>query len=777
MDRHQPASAGDSHSRRNYRRFFHVRRGSVFALAISLLLAVFFVLLVWNVRGQSLEIRAGDVARETILASRAVQDTVSTQLARQEARNAVTEKYAQDSAVKDAVLANIDQCFAVLDGIRMEAKADRASIAVTSTATIKPTVTPVPSPTQYASALPGQNGATSGTFAPWTPTPRPTPTPEPVSLEGYHESFLRRAEERMPNFFGSGDVIALLVMEDADFANLRDQVLSQAASSLDNGIKENLLEAEITKISDNLTRPLLYLSSDAQRIGTEIVNEYLRPNLFSDEEATQKARAEAEASVPNVIVREGQSVIRQGEIVTEAQYAMLVSLGLVEGDDEFPWYTYASLAVFLGLMAFITGMYLVMFEKESILRQYHLLLLLVILLLTGVTSWLTQQLTPYLTPVILTAMLVACLFNRRMAMVAQVMLSLYVALLAYDSGAAVMMPVAVSGVFAGTLAINLLNKRSDRSAFIWVGFVAGAVQALIYAAFGVLSGASWSEIGQLSGCGLANGLLACMLALGTLPLWEALFQLMTPMKMMELCNPNQPLLKRLLLEAPGTYHHSVVVANLAEAAAEEIGVSPMLVRVGAYYHDIGKMNRPSFFKENQQGPNPHDAISPELSARILLAHVSDGVEMARKARLPQEIIDMISAHHGDTMQTYFWYKAKQTAVNPDSVRDSDYRYPGPRPSTREAAIIMMADSVEAAVRSQKHPTEESIENMVRSVIKGKFNDNQLDLCDLTLRDIERIIQVFIHVLHSVYHERIEYPTMDPIKGEKNDTAAGQSQGV
>jgi len=203
----------------------------------------------------------------------------------------------------------------------------------------------------------------------------------------------------------------------------------------------------------------------------------------------------------------------------------------------------------------------------------------------------------------------------------------------------------------------------------------------------------------------------------------------------------------------------------------------MLVRVGAYYHDIGKMNRPSFFKENQQGPNPHDAISPELSARILLAHVSDGVEMARKARLPQEIIDMISAHHGDTMQTYFWYKAKQTAVNPDSVRDSDYRYPGPRPSTREAAIIMMADSVEAAVRSQKHPTEESIENMVRSVIKGKFNDNQLDLCDLTLRDIERIIQVFIHVLHSVYHERIEYPTMDPIKGEKNDTAAGQSQGV
>jgi len=209
------------------------------------------------------------------------------------------------------------------------------------------------------------------------------------------------------------------------------------------------------------------------------------------------------------------------------------------------------------------------------------------------------------------------------------------------------------------------------------------------------------------------------------------------------------------------------VGNLAEAAAEEIGCNPMLVRVGAYYHDIGKLTRPIFFKENQHGPNPHDSITPELSSRILLAHVSDGVEMARKARLPQEIIDIVMTHHGDTMQTYFWYKAKQTAENPEEIKESDFRYPGPRPSTQEAALIMMADSVEAAVRSLKHPTEESIETMVRNVIKGKFNDKQLDLCDLTMKDIETITQVFIRILHSVYHERIEYPDMNAVKGEKS----------
>lgn len=765
--------------RRALLRLASARRRISRVAGTSLALAIAFALLVWNVSGTKLELSRGDVAKETILAPRAVEDTVSTEAARQAARDAVSEKYVQDHSTTETVLSGMEEAFATLASIRASAQEDRSQVivelqaaqAATPAPTVTPTPTPVPTPTPDAEGE-EEDGETT-TVVPPAATPAAVATPAPTAAvsytDGYHTEFLLSAQEAMPNFFSAQDLTALLNLSDQEFDYLRQIVLDLAEESLESGIKEGLLETEITKIGDNLMNPLRNLSSSAQRIGMEVVNHYLKANLLEDEEATLAARDEAAASVPNVIVREGQAIVREGEVVTEAQYQMLVNLGLVAGETEFRWQVYAAYLVLFVLMVFALWMYLVSFEKQELLVKYNLLLWLLIVTLTAVLSFLTVHVTPYLVVTGLSAILVACLFNRRMAMVTQTVVSLYVGLLAYASGNATvtdMVPVILASVLSGILAVNLINKRSSRSAFVWVGLASGAMQGLLYAAFAYLQGTTaWEDLGLSALAGLSCGVLSGILALGTMPLWEVVFQLNTPMKMMELCNPNQPLLKRLLVEAPGTYHHSVIVGNLAEAAAEEIGCNPLLVRVGAYYHDIGKLARPIFFKENQTGPNPHDAITPELSSRILVAHVTDGVEMARKARLPQEIIDIIATHHGDTMQTYFYYKAKQEAENPDELREEDFRYPGPKPSTREAALIMMADSVEAAVRSLKHPTEESIETMVRNVIKGKFNDNQLDLCDVTLRDIERIIQVFIRILRSVYHERIEYPSMEAVRGE------------
>ena len=250
-----------------------------------------------------------------------------------------------------------------------------------------------------------------------------------------------------------------------------------------------------------------------------------------------------------------------------------------------------------------------------------------------------------------------------------------------------------------------------------------------------------------------------------LPLWESVFRILTPFKLLELSNPNHPILKRLLMEAPGTYHHSVIVGNLSENAANAIGSNGLLARVSAYYHDQGKLKRPYLFKENQIGAeNPHDKMTPGLSAEIIKSHVRDGIEMAMEAKLPQEIIQAIEEHHGTTLVKYFYHKALSEGKD-ELVKEEDYRYNGRKPQSKETAVIMLADSVEAAVRSMPEPTSDKIDQLIHKIIKDKFDDGQLDECDLTLKDLEKIASSFKTVLMGIFHERIEYPELDFKKEE------------
>jgi hypothetical protein len=256
--------------------------------------------------------------------------------------------------------------------------------------------------------------------------------------------------------------------------------------------------------------------------------------------------------------------------------------------------------------------------------------------------------------------------------------------------------------------------------------------------------------------GSVNGILSSILTNGAVPYLESAFGITSSVRLLELSNPGNPLLRRLQIEAPGTYHHSLLVGNLAEAAADAVGGDSLLVRVAAYYHDIGKMKRPYFFIENQMGDNPHDKIAPTLSTLILTSHVKDGVELAREHKLPQGIVEIIEQHHGDSLCSFFYHKAVEGNKN-ENITEDDFRYEGPKPQTKEAAIVMLADAVEAAVRSLQNRTPGRVEGLVRKIIKDKLMDGQLDESDLTLKDLDNIAGAFIRVLSGIFHNRIEYP--------------------
>ena len=316
----------------------------------------------------------------------------------------------------------------------------------------------------------------------------------------------------------------------------------------------------------------------------------------------------------------------------------------------------------------------------------------------------------------------------------------------------------LTGLVSGTVAALMLDKKAGRLQLILTGLVCSAVNFVLILAVGLMTSNHLSGALTNALWSMGAAMISALLAIGILPVLESVFNLATPMKLMELSNPNQPLLRRLLLEAPGTYHHSIIVANLAEAAAEAIGANPLLARVGGYYHDIGKLKRPSYFKENQMGEkNAHDDTDPYVSAAIVTAHTMDGVSMGKSYRLPPEVLEIVGSHHGDTPVMYFYHKAVQLAGDGETVDMDTFRYNGHPPKSAEAAVVLLCDTIEAAVRTLQNPTPEAMEEFIVKLVRGKLEDGQLSDCPLTLRDIDKVCAAVTTVLSGVFHERIEYP--------------------
>ncbi len=478
----------------------------------------------------------------------------------------------------------------------------------------------------------------------------------------------------------------------------------------------------------------------------------LRPTLIVDEVQTQRLQEAARAGVEPVRIRvlKDEVVVRRGEVVSPDHVRKLQALGLVP--RPWQWERAAGTVVMVVVLVVLLATYLIRFQPEVWHSERQLLLLGLLIILTALATRLSvTRLHPFLLPAPATSMLLAVLVNPKVAAFTATLLAVLTGVFfGPDLRLAVMGYV---GTLVGVFSVRRIQRRTDLA---YAGVLVGVASAAAALAMDLVSGSPVREAFLSAGVGVVGGVLCGVLATGALPHLEDWFGLVTPIKLLELSSPSHPLLRRLQLEAPGTYHHTLMVANLAEAAAEAVGADPLLTRVGTYYHDVGKLRRPGFFVENQIGAhNPHERLTPRLSALAVAAHVKDGIELARQHKLPQVVADFISQHHGTSLMVYFYHRALEQQEGP--VDPTAFRYDGPKPQSREAAIVMLADAVEAAARSVHNPTPERIRELVRRIVRERLEDGQLDECDLTFRDLERIAEVFTRLLVSMFHPRVEYP--------------------
>lgn len=316
---------------------------------------------------------------------------------------------------------------------------------------------------------------------------------------------------------------------------------------------------------------------------------------------------------------------------------------------------------------------------------------------------------------------------------------------------------------SGILSSILVFGARRRIAVIQAGVVVGIAQALIFFFLENFKAFASDTYVIL----FLNGVLSSVLVVGILPIFESLFKTATNVSLLELADFHNPLLQRMILEAPGTYHHSLVVGNLSDAACTAIGANALLARIGAYYHDIGKLAKPEYFSENQSiKENKHDNLAPTMSKLVIMNHVKEGVELAYKYRLNPVLINFIQQHHGSSLVYYFYRRALENLEEDQAIKEEGFRYPGPKPRSKETAVVLLADSVEAAMRSLREPNAEKIKEVVHKIINNKFIDGQLDECDLTLRDMEKISDVFIRILGGIYHSRIFYPENQDSPGQE-----------
>jgi putative nucleotidyltransferase with HDIG domain len=502
----------------------------------------------------------------------------------------------------------------------------------------------------------------------------------------------------------------------------------------------------------------------------DFVQELIQPNITLNKNETQERKKAAAADIQPVLhkIKSGEMLLREGERVTEVQLLKLKTLEAQTKTEQVLLSSLGAAMIMLCLLITTYILHLSAQNRQIIAHNKDLLLIasvaltfFILAVLSSSFSQIVTRNTPYTisglsvffgVPLASGAMIICLFLGLSVAIPISVVLAICFGVIFQNS-----FEIFIYFLINSTMAAYWIRDCRERKVFIKAGAKIGLLNIVLATAIDFyMAEFSGSRLLWDWAFAFLGGIAAGIVTAGIVPLIEMIFDYTTDITLLELANLDRPILRRLMIEAPGTYHHSVIVGTLVEAAASEIGANPLLARVCGYYHDIGKMNKPLYFIENQKGKNKHDKLAPSMSSLILIAHVKDGVEIARKNKLGQIIIDTIKQHHGTSLIKFFYEKAKQRKGE-DSVNIDDFRYPGPKPQTREAGLVMLADAVEAASRTLENPTSSRIQGLVQNLINKIFSDGQLDACELTLKDLHNIAKSFNQILSGIYHHRIEYP--------------------
>lgn len=676
-----------------FKRSDKFKRGIIFAFTALFV----FSILITSMVTKKFNLKEGDIAKSDIKAPREVKDEVATEARVKQAVDAVEQQYVKKPEMKAQVVKDMNSFFDDVTSLKDLAIDDKEKVKK-----LKDGAPIILADESYISVLKLSKDEVKGL-----------------------QNFMKATMESM-----------------YDSMNIYD------SSTKDN--TEDIKKAQ-TYISLKVNSS--NLSKSQCDLATTIGNLEIRPNFFYDKEQTEKLKADAAKKVPPVMVKKDQTIVKEGEPVNAQQIEILKSVGLLNDNSNYEWYLYISLMVLICLILGMEWAYLHRYYKDIYYNTKMLLLTSVLTCISVILARSLAIISPFVIPLACVPMLATLLLGYKVSLCLSVLNCVLI------SGAVSFnIEATLICIVSSVVGAIILSKMQQRNDILYSSIYIAIASLIMEFSAGFLLSNNIMDVVRKASLAFTGGILSGILTIGMLPFLESTFGIVTTIKLLELTNPNHPVLKKLLLEAPGTYHHSILVGNLAEVAAEAVGGNPVLARVAAQYHDIGKIKRPYFFKENQLGnDNPHNKITPNLSTLIITSHVKDGVEMAKEYKIPKVITDIIEQHHGDSLVKYFYITMKNSAENPDDVNEDDFRYPGPIPETKEAAIIMLADGVEAAVRSIQEPTRGKIEEMVNNIIKSRLNEGQLDNCDLTLKDLTNIQKVFLKVLDGIYHQRIEYP--------------------
>ncbi len=575
-------------------------------------------------------------------------------------------------------------------------------------------------------------------------------------------------KREIPGELPLSTVEALLTADRGTLRDLQGRLNNTVQDVFEEGIRENETDSAMRNISQEIA--LYPFSANLKRVAETVIEPYVSKNMIYNAQATEEQREQAMAEVEPVIILRNTLLVSEGEPVTERQMAQMENLGLIRG-QQADYLGYIGLFFMLLIIFILVGIYVYTFVNEVYKKPNLLMLMGLVFIITMIFAVAATYFSGYLIPVAMGVILITVMFGYRLAVLINLVLALMVGLI--TGGDFTFILVALASGLVSIYAVTRLSQRSDlaRAGFyVVVTNVALIISTHLF--FGNVSFEpdSLVNLGYSIAAGVGNGLFSAVVAIGMLPYLESLFGVTTSITLLELSNPNHPLLRQMLMKAPGTYYHSMMVSNLAEAAAEAVKANTLLARVGSYYHDIGKLKRPYFFSENQlSGENPHSKLSPNLSALIIGAHPKDGMELGRKHKLPDDIQEIAQQHHGTSMISFFYQQALENSTR-EKVSADKFRYEGPKPCSKEAAIIMLSDAVEAGVRSLSKPTSNRVETMIKRIISEKLEDGQLDQADLTLKEIDQIADAFVYIMSGIYHSRIEYPEK-ALKAELERNAA------